>query len=115
MNGVFQISECLIRQVQTLYLGGSPPVSSKRSDGSSIRAKKYKIDFISGMTALAKAEKIALPAESLCLYSIGSIALAGQAIPIFQMDYYMNQAYFHEQDDINRDRRAHCECRKGIS
>ena len=56
-----------------------------------VNAKLIKIIF-SEMTALAKAEKISPPAESLCLYSIGSISLGGQAIPIFQVDYYVNLA-----------------------
>ena len=56
-----------------------------------MNAKLIKIVFTE-MATLAKAEKIAAPTESLCLYSIGSIALGGQAIPIFQMDYYVNQA-----------------------
>lgn len=56
-----------------------------------VNAKLIKIVFTE-MATLAKAEKIAAPTESLCLYSIGSIALGGQAIPIFQMDYYVNQA-----------------------
>lgn len=56
-----------------------------------VNAKLIKIVY-SEMTTLAKAEKIAPPTESLCLYSIGSVSLGGQAIPIFQMDYYVNQA-----------------------
>ena len=56
-----------------------------------VNAKLIKIVFTE-MTVLTKAEKIAAPTESLCLYSIGSISLGGQAIPIFQMDYYVNQA-----------------------
>lgn len=55
-----------------------------------VNAKLIKIIF-SELTTLSRAEKITLPGEALCLYSIGSLSLGGQTLPIFQVNYYVNQ------------------------
>ncbi|MEO0314118.1 MAG: hypothetical protein RI928_574 [Pseudomonadota bacterium] len=56
-----------------------------------VNAKLIKIIF-SEMTTLSRSEKISLPSEPLCLYSIGSFSFGGQTVPIFQVNYYVNQA-----------------------
>jgi hypothetical protein len=56
-----------------------------------VNSKLIKIIF-SEMTTLSRSEKISLPNEAMCLYSIGSFSFGGQTVPIFQVNYYVNQA-----------------------